>query len=239
MRVASALRSVCHDCAHQREPAGRRFHAIAQAPLDGATLASHGASSVPGRSSSSVRTAQSHRADVAQWLFEPIRTTRCPRAALGRSLTRCDLGRREAAHVHLRSQSPGDLRCFGRPQLGGLGLLDGLGPVGLDGLAVQDLTEQDATDEGVALLALEPKLVRPGAIGERRVVEEVLRLLGVRQGLPLRRLLRLLRLRRPATASASDSAVFPIWTLLRRIASSRAFLILSRSLACERPTRME
>src|SRR5919106_2687969 len=55
---------------------------------------------------------------------------------------------------------------------------------------------QDATDEGVALLALEPRLVRPGAIGDRLVVVEVLRLLGVRQGLPLGRLLRLLRLRR-------------------------------------------
>ena len=54
---------------------------------------------------------------------------------------------------------------------GGLGLLDGLGLVGLDGLAVQDLTEQDATDEGVALLALEPRLVCPGAIGERLVVD--------------------------------------------------------------------
>ena len=86
--------------------------------------------------------------------------------------------------------------CGARRLVGGLGLLDGLSLVGLDGLAVQDLTEQDATDEGVALLALEPKLVRPGAIGERLVVEEVLRLLGVRQGLPLRRLLRLLRLRR-------------------------------------------
>ena len=63
-------------------------------------------------------------------------------------------------------------------------------------LSEHDLTEQDATDEGVAPLALEPRLVRPGAIGERRVVEEVLRLLGVRQGLPRRRLLRLLRLPR-------------------------------------------
>jgi hypothetical protein len=59
----------------------------------------------------------------------------------------------------------GDLRSFSRSPLGGLGLLDGLGLVGLDGLVVQDdLTGQDATDEGVALLALEPKLVRPGAI---------------------------------------------------------------------------
>jgi hypothetical protein len=40
---------------------------------------------------------------------------------------------------------------------------------------------QDAMDEGVALFALEPRLVRPGAIGDRLVVEEVLRLLGVRQ----------------------------------------------------------
>ena len=55
---------------------------------------------------------------------------------------------------------------------------------------------QDAPDKGVALLALEPRLVRPGAIGDRLVVDEVLSLLGVRQGLPLRRLLRLLRLRR-------------------------------------------
>src|SRR4051794_4773643 len=68
--------------------------------------------------------------------------------------------------------------------------------VGLDGLAVQDLTEQDATNEGVALLALEPRLVRPGVIGERGVVEEMPRLLGVRQGLPRRCLLRLLRLPR-------------------------------------------
>jgi hypothetical protein len=51
-------------------------------------------------------------------------------------------------------------------------------------------------DEGVALLALEPRLVRPGAIGDRLVVEEVLRLLGVRQRLPFRRLLRLHRLQR-------------------------------------------
>src|SRR5689334_17549087 len=62
-------------------------------------------------------------------------------------------------------------RMRGARRLGGLGL------VGLDGLPAQDLTEQDATDEGVALLAFEPKLVRPGAIGERLVVEEVLRLL--------------------------------------------------------------
>jgi hypothetical protein len=51
-------------------------------------------------------------------------------------------------------------------------------------------------DEGVALLALEPRLLGPGAIGDRLVVEEVLRLLGVRQGLPFRRLLCLLRRRR-------------------------------------------
>src|SRR5439155_1389148 len=69
--------------------------------------------------------------------------------------------------------------------------------VGADGPGgLASLVEQDPADEGVALLALEPKLVRPGAIGERLVVEEVLRLLGVGQGLPLRRLLRLrLRLR--------------------------------------------
>jgi hypothetical protein len=41
---------------------------------------------------------------------------------------------------------------------------------------------QDAMDECVALLTLEPRRVRPGAIGDRLVVEEVLRLLGVRQG---------------------------------------------------------
>jgi hypothetical protein len=173
-----------------------------------------------------------------------------------------------------------------RTGLGGLGLLAGFGLVGLDGLAVQDLTEQDATDEGFALLALETKLVRPGAIGERLVVEEVLRLLGVRQGLPLRRLLRLLRLRRrclrlglldrlAGLADGLDEEVpgelaqtlllgihllrvglgirldggddgrdlaalcVPDWTLLRRVASSRAFLILSRSRAYERPTRIE
>ena len=40
-------------------------------------------------------------------------------------------------------------------------------------------------------------------------------------------------------ASASGSAVFPIWRLLRRIASSRAFLILSRSLAYGRPILTE
>ena len=51
-------------------------------------------------------------------------------------------------------------------------------------------------DEGVAPLAWEPRLARPGAIGDRLVVEEVLRLLGVRQGLPYRRIPRLLRLRR-------------------------------------------
>src|SRR3954453_15198981 len=62
--------------------------------------------------------------------------------------------------------------------------------------AVQDLTEQDATNEGIALLALEPRLVRPGVIGERRVVEEMPRLLGVRQGFPSRCHLRLLRLPR-------------------------------------------
>src|SRR5207244_9023369 len=55
---------------------------------------------------------------------------------------------------------------------------------------------QDAMDECVALLTLEPRLVRPGAIGDRLVVEEVLRLLGVRQQLPFRRLFGLLRLRR-------------------------------------------
>src|SRR5215217_6387901 len=79
---------------------------------------------------------------------------------------------------------------------GDLDLLGGLGLVAIDDMAVQELTEQDATDECVAFLALEPRLVRPGAIGDRLVVEEVLRLLGVRQGLPFRRLLRLLRLRR-------------------------------------------
>src|SRR5690348_7133814 len=61
---------------------------------------------------------------------------------------------------------------------------------------MQALTEQDATDEGLALLAFEPRLGRPGAIGERLVVEEVLRLLRVRQRLPLRGLPRLRRLRR-------------------------------------------
>jgi hypothetical protein len=60
-------------------------------------------------------------------------------------------------------------------------------------------------DEGVALLAREPRLVRPGAIGDRLVVEEVLRLLGVWQGLPFRRLLRLLRLRRAASGSVSST----------------------------------
>jgi hypothetical protein len=45
-------------------------------------------------------------------------------------------------------------RSFSRSHLRGLGL------VGLDGFAVQDLPEQDATDEGVALLALEAKLLR-------------------------------------------------------------------------------
>src|SRR5690349_8911909 len=87
-------------------------------------------------------------------------------------------------------------RMCGACWLAGFGLLDGLALVGLDGRAVQALTEQDATDERFALLTFEPKLVRPGAIGERLVVEEVLRLLGVWQGLPLRRLLlRLGRLR--------------------------------------------
>jgi hypothetical protein len=173
-----------------------------------------------------------------------------------------------------------------RTGLGGLGLLAGFGLVGLDGLAVQDLTEQDATDEGFALLALETKLVRPGAIGERLVVEEVLRLLGVRQdfhsgaffvffgfgvaasgsvsstGSPDSPMVSTKKSRgnwpKPSclgyTFFASDSesgstvattvgisppSVFPIWTLLRRVASSRAFLILSRSRAYERPTRIE
>src|SRR4051794_29002002 len=48
--------------------------------------------------------------------------------------------------------------------------------------------EEDATDEGVALLAVAPRLVRPSAIGDRRVVEEVLRLLGVRRRPSLRQL---------------------------------------------------
>src|SRR4051794_28565697 len=64
------------------------------------------------------------------------------------------------------------------------------------GSALKRLGEsQEATDEGVALLALEARLVRPRAIGDRLVIEEVLRLLVVRQGLPLRRLRRLLWLR--------------------------------------------
>src|SRR4051794_12720184 len=67
--------------------------------------------------------------------------------------------------------------------------LGGLGLFGPDARAVRNLTEQDATDEGSALFAREPRLVGPGAIGERLVVQEVLRLLGVRQRLPLRRLL--------------------------------------------------
>jgi hypothetical protein len=170
--------------------------------------------------------------------------------------------------------------CEARRLVGGLGL------AGRDGLGVEDLTEQDATDEGVALLALEPKLARPGAIGERLVVEEVLRLLGVRQdfhsgaffvffgfgvaasgsvsstGSPDSPMVSTKKSRgnwpKPSclgyTFFASDSesgstvattvgisppSVFPIWTLLRRVASSRAFLILSRSRAYERPTRIE
>jgi hypothetical protein len=42
-----------------------------------------------------------------------------------------------------------------------------------------------------------------------------------------------------STVGISPPSVFPIWTLLRRIPSSRAFLILSRSLPCERPTLKE
>ena len=69
------------------------------------------------------------------------------------------------------------------------------------------------------------------------MVEEILRLLGIRQGLHSGAIFVFFGF--GAAASASGSAVFPVWTLLRWIASSRAFLILSRSLACERPTRME
>src|SRR5436305_1539427 len=106
--------------------------------------------------------------------------------------------------------------------------------------------------------ALEPRLVRPGAIADFLVVEEVLRLLGVRQRLPFRHLLRLHRLQRrclcvrlgllgglavastvATTVGISPPSVFPVRTLLRRIPSSRAFLIRSRSLRCDRPTLKE
>ena len=41
------------------------------------------------------------------------------------------------------------------------------------------------------------------------------------------------------TVGISPPSVFPVRTLLRRIPSSRAFLILSRSLSCKRPTLKE
>src|SRR6266508_1936904 len=47
-----------------------------------------------------------------------------------------------------------------------------------------------------SLLALEPRLLGAGAMGDRLVVEEVLRSRGGRQGRPFRGILRLLRLRR-------------------------------------------
>ena len=97
-------------------------------------------------------------------------------------------------------------------------------------------------DEGVALLALEPRLVRPGAIGDRLVVEEVLRLVGVSGDFHSSAFFVFFGLGVAASASTVGMwprSVFPIRTLLRRIPSSRAFLILWRSLPCERPTLRE
>ena len=75
------------------------------------------------------------------------------------------------------------------------------------------------------------------------MVEEVLSHLGVRQRLPPPgAFFVFFGVGLDAFASSvgiSPPSLFPIRTLLRRVASSRAFLILSRSLPCERPTLNE
>jgi len=98
-------------------------------------------------------------------------------------------------------------------------------------------------DECVALLAFEPRLVRPDAIGDRLVVEEVLPFsasgIDVHSGAFF--VLRGFRVAPSASGSVpiSPLSAFPVRALFRRIPSSRAFSIRSRSLRCERPSLKE